>query len=95
MIAKADERVPVLEKSPPLWWLFAAISVALYLAVMFPGMVNRRQMKWVSCGPVAGFLATVTFSARYDWSLNELLPLYCGGILGIALGGAFWYMNAY
>ncbi|MER5776519.1 hypothetical protein ABT144_19905 [Streptomyces sp. NPDC002039] len=85
-IAKADERVLVLEKSSPLWWLFAAVSVVLYLAVLFPGMVNRRQMIWVSCGPVAGFLATVAFSANYEWSLNELLPVYCGGILGIALG---------
>ncbi|WLQ37121.1 hypothetical protein P8A18_28425 [Streptomyces castrisilvae] len=76
----------VLEKSSPLWWLFAAVGVALYLAVMFAGMVNRRQMIWVSCGPVAGFLATVAYSANYDQPLNELLPVYCGGILGIALG---------
>ncbi|MET9570818.1 hypothetical protein ABZY34_17080 [Streptomyces virginiae] len=52
------------EKSSPLWWLFAAISVVLYLAVMFPGMVNRRQKIWVSCGPVAGFLAIMAFSVN-------------------------------
>ncbi|MCG7526262.1 hypothetical protein MHW47_17650 [Streptomyces sp. OfavH-34-F] len=76
----------MLEKSSPLWWLFAAVSVYLYLAAMFPGMINRRQMAWVSCGPVVGFLAIVAYSANYDWPLNELLPVYCGVILGIALG---------
>ncbi|WP_326586885.1 hypothetical protein [Streptomyces sp. NBC_01294] len=74
------------EKSSPLWWLFAAISVAVYLAAMFPGTVNRRQRIWVSCGPVAGFLALTAFSATYDSSLNEMLPVYCGIMLGLALG---------
>ncbi|MFE9463283.1 hypothetical protein ACFYNW_06350 [Streptomyces virginiae] len=59
-----EERFLVPEKSSPLWWLFAAISVVLYLAVMFPGMVNRRQKIWVSCGPVAGFLAIMAFSVN-------------------------------
>ncbi|WP_028815346.1 hypothetical protein [Streptomyces flavidovirens] len=76
----------MLEKTSPLWWLFAAISVALYLLAMYPGMVNRRQKIWVSCGPVAGFLAITAYSANYDWPLNELLPAYCGLILAVALG---------
>jgi hypothetical protein len=74
------------EKSSPLWWLFAAISVALYLLAMFPGMVNRKQKIWVSCGPVAGFLALAAFSANYEWSLTELLPAYCGLMLAFAAG---------
>ncbi|AWK09505.1 hypothetical protein [Streptomyces spongiicola] len=74
------------EKSSPLWWLFAAISIGVYLAAMFPGMINSRQKIWVSCGPVAGFLAIMAFSANYDWSLNEMLPAYCGMLLGFALG---------
>lgn len=85
-VAKVAERVVVPENSSPLWWLFAAISVAVYLAAMFPGMVNGRQKLWVSCGPVATFLTVLAFSATYDSSLNELLPAYCGVILGIALG---------
>ncbi|MFE2165408.1 hypothetical protein ACFXB3_10070 [Streptomyces sp. NPDC059447] len=76
----------MLEKSSPLWWLFATISVVSYLAAMFPGVVNRRQKTWVSCGPVATFLAFMAFSAIYDWPLNEVLPVYCGIILGITLG---------
>ncbi|MFE7337939.1 hypothetical protein [Streptomyces griseus] len=76
----------MLEKSSSLWWLFAAISVAVYLWAMFPGMVNQRQKVWVSCGPVAGFIAVVVFSANYDWPLVEMLPAYCGFILGIGLG---------
>ncbi|WP_405614982.1 hypothetical protein OG292_18340 [Streptomyces sp. NBC_01511] len=73
------------EKSSPLWWLFAAISVAVYLAAMFPGMVNRRQKIWVSCGPVAGFLSLLAYSATYDSPPTEILPAYCGIILGIGL----------
>jgi hypothetical protein len=86
MVARVVERVLMPEKSSPLWWLFATISVALYLAAMFPGMMDWRQKIWVSCGPVAGFLAIMALSANHDWSLNEMLPAYCGVILGIALG---------
>lgn len=76
----------MLEKSSSLWWLFAAVSVAIYLSIMFPGMVNRQQKIWVSCGPAAGFLALAAFSANYDWPIVEILPAYCGMILGIGLG---------
>ncbi|MEU6708993.1 hypothetical protein [Streptomyces wuyuanensis] len=74
------------DKSSPLWWLFAAMSVVLYLLAIFPGMVNRSQKIWVSCGPVAGFLALAAFSANYGWPLAELLPAYCGLMLAFAAG---------
>ncbi|MEJ8641474.1 hypothetical protein WKI68_08205 [Streptomyces sp. MS1.HAVA.3] len=35
---------------------------------------------------MAAFLAITAFSATYDSSLNEMLPVYCGIILGLALG---------
>ncbi|MFD7866444.1 hypothetical protein [Streptomyces sp. NPDC059783] len=86
MISTADGGGSVPERSSPLWWLWAAISAVLFFAAMFPGMVNRRQMIWVSCGPVAGFLAIAAYSAKYDQPLHDLLPVYCGTVLGIALG---------
>ncbi|WP_432122287.1 hypothetical protein [Streptomyces sp. S1] len=75
-----------MDRTSPWWWLFAAIGVAVYLAVMFPGMTNGRQRIWVSCGPALCFVAAATYSTTYDTPLTGLLPLYCGAFLGIALG---------
>ncbi|WP_405786613.1 hypothetical protein OG753_40060 [Streptomyces sp. NBC_00029] len=85
-VARVDERVLMPDKSSPLWWLFATISVVVYLAALLPGMVNWRQKLWVSCGPVAGFVVLTASSVKQEWSLSEVLPVYCGITLGIALG---------
>ncbi|MFI5867805.1 hypothetical protein [Streptomyces sp. NPDC051546] len=76
----------MLDKSSPLWWLFAAASVAAYLAMMFPGMVNRRQKAFVSCGPIAAFLGALAYCANYDWPVVEMLPLYTALFVALALG---------
>ncbi|MFF4583552.1 hypothetical protein ACFY15_35075 [Streptomyces sp. NPDC001373] len=76
----------MLEKTSPLWWVFAAAGVALYFATLFPGMANRGQKIFVSCGPVAGFIAIMTFTFNYKWPITELLPVYCAINLAIATG---------
>ncbi|MEV6688453.1 hypothetical protein AB0N28_24410 [Streptomyces sp. NPDC051130] len=75
----------MIEKDSPLWWVFAAASAALYIVAMFPGMANWRQKAFVSCGPVAGFVAVMALSAHYKWPLVEMLPVYCAINLAIAL----------
>ncbi|MBV7700203.1 hypothetical protein [Streptomyces sp. TRM70350] len=75
----------MLDKASPLWWLFAALSAALFIALMLPGMVNRRQKVFVSCGPAVNFLALVGFSLASKESLNEWLPVYCAVLVGGAL----------
>ncbi|KOX30508.1 MULTISPECIES: hypothetical protein [unclassified Streptomyces] len=77
-----------MDRTSPLWWLFAAISVAVYLALMFPGMTSGRQRIWISCGPVLGFAGAASYSATYDTPLTGTLPVYCAVYLGIALGVA-------
>lgn len=74
------------DKSSPLWWLFAALSAALFLALIFPAMVNGRQKAFVASGPVLGLLVAFAYSAVYDWPFYELLPAYCGLYLAVALG---------
>lgn len=76
----------MLDKSSPAWWLLAAVSVAGYLAIMFPGMVNRQQKIFVSCGPIAGFLALMAYCANYDWPIVEMLPMYTGLFVALMLG---------
>ncbi|MGI5196201.1 hypothetical protein ACQEVY_21525 [Streptomyces sp. CA-288835] len=74
------------DTSSPLWWLFAALSAALFLALYFPAMVNGRQKAFMACGPVVGLLVALAYSSVYDWSPAELLPVYCGICLALALG---------
>ncbi|MEV7994459.1 hypothetical protein AB0O67_21785 [Streptomyces sp. NPDC086077] len=72
----------MLDKTSPLWWLFAALSAALFIALMLPGMVNRQQKIFVSCGPAATFLILVGLSRPYGESLVEWLPVYCAALVG-------------
>ncbi|MFD3658726.1 hypothetical protein [Streptomyces sp. NPDC058620] len=74
------------DKTSPLWWLFAAISAAIFLALMFPGMINRRQKAFVACGPVAGFLAAIAGGAVYNLPVHNVLVGYCAALLGLSLG---------
>ncbi|QES21712.1 hypothetical protein DEJ46_23555 [Streptomyces venezuelae] len=76
----------MMDRASPLWWVFAAGTAALQLAVMFPGMVTRGQKIFVSCGPVATFLALMAFSAVNGWPLTRMLPCYCAINLGIITG---------
>lgn len=87
----------MLENSSPLWWVFAVISASLYIAAMFPGMVNARQKVFVSCGPAATFVAVLAYSTVNHWPLTELLPVYCGINVAIAVGmvGHWKAMRAY
>ncbi|MEU2495732.1 hypothetical protein [Streptomyces sp. NPDC007883] len=87
----------MLDKTSPLWWVFAAASVALYLSAMFPGMVNARQKAFVSCGPLATFVAAAAYSYVNKWPITELLPLYCAINLALAAGiiGHWKALHAY
>ncbi|MFJ4467695.1 hypothetical protein ACIP2X_09515 [Streptomyces sp. NPDC089424] len=75
----------MLDKTSPLWWLFAALSAALFIALMLPGMVNRSQKIFVSCGPVVTFLPMVGLTRRYGESVTEWLAVYCAILVGSAL----------
>ncbi|MFE6097732.1 hypothetical protein ACFQ7M_38045 [Streptomyces massasporeus] len=44
------------DKSSPLWWLFAALGAAAFIAAMLPGMVNARQKIVVALAPVPPLL---------------------------------------
>ncbi|WP_167157780.1 hypothetical protein [Streptomyces sp. MBT27] len=75
------------DKTSPIWWLFAAISVAAYVAIMLPGMITTRQkIIYSSGGPLAGLGALMAYSVAFKWPVNDGLPLYCAVILGIAAG---------
>ncbi|MGW2794538.1 hypothetical protein ACWC9H_32060 [Streptomyces sp. NPDC001251] len=75
------------DKNSPIWWLFAAISVAVYVAAMLPGMITTRQKIKYSCGgPLVGLGALAGYSVVFKWPINQGLPLYCAVILGIAAG---------
>ncbi|MFE6788128.1 hypothetical protein ACFVFF_38400 [Streptomyces sp. NPDC057680] len=76
----------MIDTTSPVWWVLAAGTAALYLAVMFRGMVTRGQKIFVSCGPVAGFLALAAMSAHYGWPLAEMLPYYCAVNMGVVTG---------
>ncbi|MFG3283422.1 hypothetical protein [Streptomyces sp. NPDC048111] len=75
------------DKASPLWWLAAGVSIAVYVATMWPGMITLGQKVTYSFGaPVAGFLGLLGYCWVYKWPVTEGLPLYCAAILGIAAG---------
>ncbi|GHH06692.1 hypothetical protein [Streptomyces lanatus] len=73
------------DKTSPLWWLFAALSAAAFIAAMVPGMVNRRQKIFVSSGPAFTFLVLLGFAGVYDKSVTEWLPVYSAVLIACAL----------
>ena len=68
-----------------LWWLFAVVSVAAFVAAMLPGMVSRRQKIFISLAPVVPFLVLLGFAALYEKSVTKWLPVYGAVLLAGAL----------
>ena len=73
------------DKTSPLWWLFAVLSAAAFIAGMLPGMVNRRQKIFVSMGPAFTFLVLLGLAAVNDESVTEWLPVYSAVLIACAL----------
>ncbi|MGW6788519.1 hypothetical protein [Streptomyces chartreusis] len=68
------------DKSSPLWWLFAALSAAVFIAAMLPGMVNARQKVFVSLAPALPLLVLLGLSTASEESVTDWLPVY-GAVL--------------
>ncbi|MER7960811.1 hypothetical protein [Streptomyces ardesiacus] len=73
-------------RNSPWWWLFSAIGIVLWFAVMLPAMPTRKHKALVSLGPVLTLVPLAAYSLKAGEPFTELLPIYCALVVSVPLG---------
>ncbi|MEV8451480.1 hypothetical protein AB0467_07005 [Streptomyces sp. NPDC052095] len=73
-------------QNSPLWWLFSAVCVAIWFAVVLPAMPTRNHRIFVSLGPLIIFAAITGYCIEFGEAFTEILPVYCGLVLAVPVG---------